>query len=149
MQLRLKYPPTPEAAPKHAALCVCAALLLHDLELDYSVESLLPLDALLGRLRHEGVPAEQVAEVLFAIGCYVGEVFVRHAGAGWCRTEGTSMEGVTGFPLLIRLGPERYCNPVGKVFKRIVEGEEHGLPSFYALFSRREAPVRDFLYDRH
>jgi hypothetical protein len=149
MQLRLKYPPTPEAAPRHAALCVSAALLIHDIELDYSVESLELLEGLLDRLRQDGVAVEQVAEVLFACGCYVGEVFVRQAGANWCPTEGTSMEGVTGFPLLIQLGPQRYCNPVGKVFKRLVEGSDHGLASFYALFSRPEAPASDFLYDRH
>ena len=149
MQLWLKYPPTPEAAPQHAALAVSAAQLIQDIELDYSIESLELLDGLLERLHQDGVAVDQVAEVLFACGCYVGEVFVRHAGAAWCPTEGTSMEGVTGFPLLIQLGPQRYCNPVGKVFKRLVEGGEHGLVPFYALFSRREAPPSDFLYDRH
>ncbi|WNG23290.1 hypothetical protein F0U62_04040 [Cystobacter fuscus] len=141
MQLRLKYPPTPEAAPRHAALCVSAALLLNDIDLDYSVDSVMRLDGLLEYLRQGGLTSERMAEVVFAFGCYMGEVFVRRAGGAWCATVGSPMEGVTGFPLVIQLDGHRYCNPIGKVFKRLDQGPVHALPAFYRLYTRRDGPA--------
>ena len=140
MQLRLKYPPTPEAAPQHAALCVSAAHLINDIDLDFSIESLMRLDGLIEHLRQGGLTSERMAEVIFSFGCYLGEVFVRHAGGEWCPTEGSPMEGVTGFPLIIQLDTYKYCNPIGKVFKRLDQGAAHGLPAFYRLYTRRDAP---------
>jgi hypothetical protein len=139
MQLRLMYPPTPEAAPMHAELCVSAAREVDGIELDYSVESLVKLDGIIENLRREGVASEQVAETLFTFGCYVGEVFVRQAGGRWCLAEGTPMAGATGFPLIIQLGANGYCNPIGKVFKRLEQGEEHNLSYFYQVFTREDA----------
>jgi hypothetical protein len=140
MQLRLKYPPTPEAAPRHAALCVSAALLLNDIDLDYSVDSVMRLDGLLEFLRQGGLTSERMAEVMFAFGCYLGEIFVRQAGGEWCATEGSPMQGVTGFPLVIHLGGHKYCNPIGKVFKRMDQGSAHALPAFYRLYTQQDAP---------
>ena len=141
MQLMLKYPPTPEAAPRHAALCVSAALALHDVPLDYSIDSLRRLDGLIELLREQGLTRDQLAEALFAFGCYVGEVFVRHAGGRWCMTEGALQEGGVGPALAVQLSPQLYCNPVGKVFKRLELGAEHDLPGFYARFTSLQAPV--------
>lgn len=139
MQLQLKYPPTPEAAPKHAELCVSMARSVSGVELDYSVESLEVLDGIIEGLRREGVVEEQMGETLFAFGCYLGEVFVRQAGGRWCLAEGTPMEGVTGFPLIIQLGSSSYCNPIGKAFKRLREGNEHNLPYFFRVFTSEQA----------
>lgn len=139
MQLMLKYPPTPEAAPRHAALCVHAALTLHDVALDYSVESLRRLDGLIELLREQRLTSAQLGEVLFAFGCYVGEIFVRHAGGRWCMTEGLLQEGYMGLALAVQLTPRLYCNPVGKVFKRLELGAEHELPGFYARFASNPA----------
>lgn len=111
--------------------------MLHDLVLDYSVESLCLLDELIEQLSQQGLPVERMAEVLFAFGCYVGEVFVRRAGGRWCLAEGSALEEDAGFALIIELAPQRYCNPVGKVFKRFELGAEHGLPLFYARFAPR------------
>jgi hypothetical protein len=139
MELRLKYPPTPEAAPKHAALCVSAVKNVDGVELDYSVGSLTMLDGIIEKLRRDGVSSGDVAETLFTFGCYVGEVFVRNASGRWCSPEGTPMEGVTGFPLLIHLGTGGYCNPIGKVFKRLDQGSEHNLPYFFQVFASDKA----------
>ena len=84
--------------------------------------------------------SEQMAELVFSFGCYMGEIFVRQAGGEWCATRGSPLEGVTGFPLIIQLGASKYCNPIGKVFKRLDQGSSHGLPAFYRLYTRRDAP---------
>jgi hypothetical protein len=148
MELRLQYPPTPEAAPKHAELCVSAVKDIEEVELDYSVESLETLDGIIEKLRQEGVTSDKVAETLFTFGCYVGEVFVRNAGGRWCSPEGTSMAGATGFPLIIQLGSGGYCNPIGKVFKRLEQGVEHNLPYFYQVFTSGKGSAAEPWYKR-
>jgi hypothetical protein len=138
MELRqLRYPPTPEAAPQHAALCVSAARNVDGVELDYSVASLAKLDGILENLRREGVTSEEVGETLFAFGCYVGEVFVRHAPGRWRRTEDTPMAGAAGFPMVVEVANGAYCNPLAKVFKRLEQGSEHSLPYFYQVFAKK------------
>jgi hypothetical protein len=135
MELRLKYPATPEAAPLHARECVSAVKNVDGVELDYSVESLVTLDGILEGLREDGTRSRQVGETLFSFGCYVGEVFVRHAGGRWRSPRGTPMAGASGFPLIIELPGGSFCNPIGKVFKRLDEGREHDLAYFYRAFT--------------
>ncbi len=136
MQLRLKYPATPEAAPDHAQLCISAVQNIDGITLDYSVESLAKLDAIIEGLRQDGVSAQEVAETLFSFGCYVGEVFVRNAKGRWRLASETPMARASGFPLVIQLGADTYCNPIGKVFKRLEEGPEHELTHFYRAFAK-------------
>ncbi|WNG57414.1 hypothetical protein F0U59_23585 [Archangium gephyra] len=135
MQLRLKYPATPEAAPDHAQLCVSAVQNIEGITLDYSVESLAKLDEVIEGLRQDSVSAQEVAETLFSFGCYVGEVFVRHAKGQWRLAARTPMARAAGFPLVVQLGADTYCNPIGKVFKRLEEGLEHELTLFYRAFT--------------
>lgn len=138
MRLRLKYPPQPENAAKFAADIAAAAAEISGADLDYSVASLETVDGILEGMRRDGVSSDQVAETLFGFGCYVGEVFVRQAGGAWCETAASPMAQAAGFPLVIDLGEGRYCNPIGKVFKRIDNGEEDYLPYFFQVFTKKE-----------
>jgi len=105
MELKLQFPPTPEHAAQHAELMVPAAREVSGVLLDYSPESLLAVDGIIEKFRRDGVPADRIASTLFCFGCYVGEVFVRNAGARWRSTEGarSSSEGHNG-----RLGEPTY-----------------------------------------
>ena len=134
MELNLKFPPTPDAAPKHAALVVDSALEISNVRLDYSVSSLAAVDLILEEWHREKVPCEQVAATLFAFGCYVGEVFVRNAGARWVTAAGTAMQDFAGFFIVLDLGTKGLVNPVGKVFKRLENGDEDNLVYFYRVF---------------
>jgi hypothetical protein len=104
--------------------------------LDYTADSLTAVDRILGGFHDDGVSTEAVASTLFCFGCYVGEVFVRNAGAVWRLADETSMAGLAGFPLVIETGPQNFANPIGKVFKRVENGIEDALPYFYSVFSR-------------
>jgi len=138
MQLRLKYPPTVENAPKFAADMVGSAAEISGVDLDYSVASLKAVDDIVEGLWQDGCTPDQIAEALFGFGCYVGEVFVRYAGGKWRNAAETSMAKLAGFPLIIELGKESLCNPIGKVFKRLENGEADSLPYFYQVFTTRE-----------
>jgi hypothetical protein len=135
MRLRLKYEPTPKNAPKFASDIIAAAAKISGVQLDYSVASLKAVDDIIEGMRKDGCTSQQVAETLFGFGCYVGEVFVRHAGSQWQNAAETSMAGFAGFPLVIQLGKDSFCNPIGKVFKRLDNGEEDNLPYFYRVFA--------------
>jgi hypothetical protein len=134
MNLRLKHDPIPENASLLAADIVRVAQNVSGVTLDYSVASLQQVDDLIEGMKSEGCTSEQIAETLFGFGCYIGEVFVRHAGASWQRTGQTPMANLGGFPLVIRLQGDSYCNPIGKAFKRLENGVEDSLPFFYAVF---------------
>ena len=122
MDLRLKYAPIPENAPLFAADIAQSAFEVHRIDLDYRPGSLTDVDGIIEGFRIEGLTPNQIGETLFGFGCYVGEVFVRHAGGAWRATEETSMRDVAGGPFVIELphgGPIRFANPLDKVFKRL------------------------------
>ncbi len=116
-------------------MAVSAAKNIDKLDLDYSPESLKIVDDILARFHRDKVPADKIGATLFAFGCYVGEVFVRHFGGRWCKEEDTEMRGLAGFFIVVALPNDKVCNPIGKVFKRIQEGEAENLPYFYHVFT--------------
>jgi hypothetical protein len=88
----------------------------------------------------QGVTVDQLAETLFAFGCYVGEVFVRHAAARWIETPEQWLSAI-GMRICIELPDQkRLCSPISKAFKRLENGDEDSLAYFYAVFSQPPEP---------
>ena len=135
MKIQLPKPPIPENARAYAEMAVKGAKHVDNIDLDYSPESLEAVDAIIDRFHKQGVSAEQIGATLFAFGCYVGEVFIRSIGGAWRKEEETEMRGLAGFFLVVELPNEKICNPIGKVFKRVQDGEAENLPYFYHVFS--------------
>ncbi len=133
MNIRLPKPPIPKNAKGYAEIAVSAANNIDNVELDYSPESLEIVDSILGRFHQDQAPVDQIGAVLFAFGCYVGEVLVRQAGGRWRKEKETEMRGVAGFFIVVELPDGKICNPIGKVFKRVQDGEEDSLPYFYQI----------------
>jgi hypothetical protein len=138
MELFLEFPPTPENGPIHAGLAVNAAWEVSRVDLDYSVASLQDVDAILERFHQDGVNQEAIGSILFAFGCYVGEVFVRHAHGQWVDVDASAMKGAASF-MVLELPGGKYCNPIGKVFKRVENGDEDSVAYFFAVFGRPTA----------
>ena len=99
----LNYDITPRNAPRFAADVVAIVEENEGVRLDYSAESLEVIDRIVGGFREEGVEVEDVAATLFSFGCYVGEVFVRHAGATWRKASQQEIEDVFGVPLVLSI----------------------------------------------
>jgi hypothetical protein len=131
MKLCLKFEPTPENAPRFAADIVLAATEVSGANLDYTIDSLRQVDAIIESLRSDGVSSDQIAETLFGFGCYVGEVIVRRAEGRWRAAAETPMAELGGFPLVVQHGRDSFCNPIGKVFKRLANGPEDSIAYFY------------------
>ncbi|MEU2985193.1 MULTISPECIES: hypothetical protein [Micromonospora] len=134
MQLRLKYAPVPENAARFAGDIVVSAAQVSGVHLDYTPDSLAAVDAILDGFRAEGLAAGQVAETLFGFGCYVGEVLTRHAGGRWRATAADEL-AVVGWPMVVELAGQGWCNPIAKAFKRLENGPEDSLRYFYAVFA--------------
>ncbi|WP_262285542.1 DUF6278 family protein [Micromonospora sp. MA102] len=134
MQLRLKYAPVPENAARFAGDIAAAAAQVSGVQLDYTPDSLARVDTIFDGFRADGLTGEQLAETLFGFGCYVGEVLTRHAGGRW-RATAEDERAIVGWPLLVELGEHRWCNPIGKAFKRLENGPEDSLRYFYTVFA--------------
>jgi hypothetical protein len=135
-QLRLGYAPTAANAHLFAEDVVAEATARGDMSLDYSSESLAIIDEIVESFRQEGLSVEEMASTLFYYGCYVGEVFVRNGHGAWTSKEGTRMEDLALFPIVLKRGPDHFTNPIGKVFKRMENGEIDSLPFFYTALTR-------------
>jgi hypothetical protein len=127
--------PTPENAKEYADLIVKIAKKNSNVDLDYSPSSLIDVDEIIEGFRQDGQSSDQIYQSLFSFGCYVGEVFIRNAGGTWRESEKTQMKGAAGSPLVVELTNGSIVNPVGKVIKRMDNGEVDSIPYFYEVFA--------------
>jgi hypothetical protein len=132
--VELNFDIVPSNAPLFAEDIVRQETEIGGATLDFSIKSLVVVDEIIEDFRRQGCNADEIPATLFGFGCYLGEVFVRNAGFRWRRTTPGEMEAVT-MPLAIEL--DGYLvNPIGKVFKRMLNGEEDYLPYFYEAASQ-------------
>ena len=116
---KLKYDITPSNAPRFANDIVNTTKRVDGIILDYSVASLQKLDGILGRFHTEGVSPESIAAKVFGFGCYVGEVFVRNAGAKWRMATQEEIDTIYGVPLILMISNDTTANPIGKVINQL------------------------------
>ncbi|MFF1538865.1 hypothetical protein ACFVWL_02260 [Microbacterium sp. NPDC058269] len=124
--LALKYPASPDFAASHAEQFVTSMEEFEGIRLDYSRNSLLSVDTLLGSFEEGG--SDAVATSVFEAGCYVGEVFVRHHGYAWVDVGDSS--DLFDFRMVITGPHGNYANPIGRAFKRVENGPEDSVSAF-------------------
>ena len=132
LQLDLPFPLEPEHAGQHAELVVTAAAEIGDLHLDYSPASLEEVDAVVEGFRHDGVSLQELAELLVGFGCYLGEVVRRELGGFWqAEAELNEEDREAAGWMVLAFSDDVWCNPIGRVFGRFMNGDEDYLPDFY------------------
>ena len=109
---------SPAAAPQIAERSVAFLEQKFGFRLPYTPESLIVVDAIIDKVRETGAAEEQARSVLAGLGCYVGEVFVRHARASWRRPAEMGMSGSSRFPVVLALPGPKGWDPIGAVFER-------------------------------
>ena len=90
--------------------------------IDYSAESLGYWDSVLDSLRASGVQVEQVAEVLFGIGTYLGEVILRTFGGTWVSSAGTPLAKSAPLPIVLSLPEGVFVDAVAQPFLALRDG---------------------------
>lgn len=122
---------TPEEAKQMAARFVSLIQRKFEVTLDYSPETLSAVDLIVDKIKATGVSETDGSGMIYSVGCYVGEVFVRHAGGEWKPTSDLGMEQVCSWPVAIRMPSGAGVNPIGKAFKRFRNGDADNLLFFY------------------
>jgi hypothetical protein len=136
--LQLPYEPTAANAPRFAA-DIAEQAGGQGVQLDFSADSIAYFDSVIESLRASKVELEQVAEVLFSLGCFVGEAIVRAAGGRWRASAGTSLAPTAPFPFVVLLPDGRLCDPAAQPFSTFALGDVASLSSFYTAWT---TPVR-------
>jgi hypothetical protein len=122
--------PSPSNAAEIAGMTLPVVKQNYGVALDYSPASLKDLDAIVDDLRRDQ-RFEALQTLLFSMGCYVGEVLVRHAGGRWRTTEELGLGKVASSPIAVEMPGGRGCNPVARVYRRFQKGREDSLAAFY------------------
>lgn len=110
--------------------------------LPYSPESLIVVDAIVDKIKATGATEQQASGLLAGLGCYVGEVLVRHARASWRWTAEMGMSESCRFPIVVALPGVTGCDTIGKVFQRFSGGAAESISLLYeaALKPRPDDP---------
>ncbi len=133
MKLELRFPATPDNALDHAQLAVEAAWEEFEVDLDYSVRSLDAVDSQIESFREEGMTGEDVAEALFVLGCYLGQVMCRHLGGRWVATARSPLADVSPWPMVVQLGNGSAWDAIGKAYRRLELGDSEYIPAYFDL----------------
>ncbi len=122
---------SPETAAKVAEASVGFVQAKFGFALPYTPESLIVVDAIVDKIKATGASEQQASGLLGGLGCYVGEVFVRHAKASWRWTTEMKMTGSCRFPVVVALPGVTGCDTIGRVFQRFSGGAADGVASLY------------------
>ena len=135
---------TPAEAPEVARRSVRFVEEKFGFELRYTAESLVFVEAVVDRIRETGATEEQAAGLLVGLGCYAGEVLVRHARASWRRADETKADARSRFPILLTLAGAEVCDPLKLVFQRFGDPSSDALAVLYdrALAATTDASAR-------
>ena len=99
--------------------------------LPYTPESLIVVDAIVDKIKATGATEQQASGLLSGLGCYVGEVFVKHAKASWRWTAEMGMAESCRFPIVVALPGVTGCDTIGKVFQRFRVGAAESVAQLY------------------
>ena len=122
---------TPERAPQLAQEWVEFVQKKFGFDLPYTPESLIVVDAIVEKIKATGATEQQASGLLYGLGCYFGEVLVRHAKASWRWTAEMGMRGSCRFPVVVALPGVTGCDALGKAFQRFGGGPADGLAVVY------------------
>jgi hypothetical protein len=118
--------PTVQTAPQIAQGAVALVKKKFGFQLNYDPPSLIVVDLLVDKIKATGASEHQASGLLLGLGCYVGEVFVRHARASWRETAQMGMSRTCAYPIVLALPGAVGCNAIGIVFRRFNAGPAEG-----------------------
>lgn len=129
---------TPAAARRMAEIAVTMVKERAGVTLDYTPQSLRTIDQIVLKAREQGNTVESMQRTLLVLGCYVGEVMVRHLGnASWEVPSGAERAALGDLPIGVR-SANGLTNPIGKVYKLMKNGPEDSTYALYVLIADPE-----------
>lgn len=122
---------SPDSAPQIAEGSVEFVLKKFGFALPYTPESLIVVDAIVDKIKATGATEQQASGLLSGLGCYAGEVFVRHAKASWRWTSEMGMTHSCRFPIVLALPGLTGCDAIGRAFERFRGDGTDGVALLY------------------
>lgn len=98
--------------------------------LSFEPSSVSAVDGFLGEIAEEGGGSDELAELIVKLGAYVGELMVRYAGGRWVDPP---TELGSGWPAVVLLPSGYYATPLDRAFKRVDNGTEDSLTTFWEV----------------
>ncbi|MCE1183838.1 MAG: hypothetical protein LWW81_16270 [Rhodocyclales bacterium] len=135
---------TPENAHKFADGFVGIAKQINGANLDYSLASLHSVDAILEEMRQDGVPFFMLPDLLYSMGCYVGEVIVRQGGGKWVARADSEFKRNSRNEFIIESAAGLACDPIANVLMRQRFSQREKLHDFAAWYLGKPTPDGDF-----
>jgi hypothetical protein len=123
--------PTVQTAPQIAQGAVALVKKKFGFQLGYDPPSLIVIDMLVDKIKETGASEHQASGFLLGLGCYVGEVFVRHARASWRATADMGMTKTCAYPILLAVRGTVTCDAIGIVFRRFADGASQSAAALY------------------
>jgi hypothetical protein len=134
--------PTVQTAPQIAQGAVALVKKKFGFQLNYDPPSLIVIDMLVDKVKETGATEHQASGLLLGLGCYVGEVFVRHARASWRETGQMGLTRTVAYPIVIALPGPIGCDTIGAVFRRFAKGAPESAATLYeSTVMRRDEKV--------
>ncbi|MDV6275520.1 hypothetical protein R3Q06_18650 [Rhodococcus erythropolis] len=125
--LSLPFPPVVEHTSDLAEAASFSVQMNTGSPLSFTPDSVADVDVFLGEIAVEAGGSDELAELVFKLGVYVGELLVRHGGGVWA----VPPAGLGGWPV-VKLGSGYYSNPIDKAFKRVDNGPQDSMVSFWS-----------------
>lgn len=119
-------------AERVAGQCVDFVREKFGFSLPFTPESLLLVDAIVDKIKGTRATESQASTLLHGLGCYAGEVFVRHARGSWrAAAEMTVEDGPSTSAMVVALPGLVRCDVIGAVFERFRLGDKVSVASLY------------------
>ena len=123
--------PTVPTAPQIAQGAVALVRKKFGFQLNYDPPSLIVIDLLVDKIKATGATEHQASGLLLGLGCYVGEVFVRHARGSWRETAQMGMTRTVAYPIVLALPGRVGCDAIGTGFRRFASGAAESAAALY------------------
>jgi|SRR5688572_4421116 hypothetical protein len=120
------------AAARLAQQCVAFVRQKFGFPLPFTPESLLLVDLIVDKIKETRATETQASTILRGLGCYAGEVFVRHAKGSWRSAAELKVDQASSESgLVVALPGLVGCDVIGTVFGRFRQGPSTSVAALY------------------
>jgi hypothetical protein len=127
--LRLSIAPSHATVADYAGTTVRNMASVYNIQMDWSIESLVHIDRALAAWHKGGAPLEKVNKSMYSMGSYAGEVMLRHARGRWIdpSDDDEQVEDMANLFLCVELEDGRRWAPIALCIQALTDGPEHSL----------------------
>lgn len=130
--INLPYMPTPQNVNGFSQQIVDFLDKIRGIKLDYSVQSLTFVEAVLQGFYSNKEDVDGNALIIFSIGCYIGDVIARKCGGKWINASDANWPvAVSSMAIVIKLPNGLFIDPIAKAFRRAYYGVDDSIGAYY------------------